>query len=62
MIALCKYCHRPISEHDMAKTDAEKEVTGGGAHYVGHLGKLGDSGYALFAHENCYNQSEDKGK
>jgi hypothetical protein len=56
MIALCKYCKMPISDHDMAKTDKEKELTGGGAKYVGHLGN------ALFAHEDCYNESEDKGK
>jgi len=60
MNAICKYCKTIISDSDMAKTDKEKELTGGGAKYVGDLGKLGDPDYALFAHEDCCNESKDK--
>jgi hypothetical protein len=52
MNAICKYCNKIISASDMAKTDAEKELTGGGARYTGHIKTPPNAG-ALFAHEEC---------
>lgn len=55
MDAICKYCHEIISDEDMARTDAEKKVLGGGAKFLGYT----DPPSALFAHQVCYDASED---
>ena len=49
MKAICLYCNKLISAKDMAKTDKEKELTGGGAKWLGY-----DSPSAGFVHEECY--------